>query len=126
MLEHYKDLIQRWQDCSRQNDAAGMRSVIDELMQMAKAGFPLAYYRLGTLCEQRNPGRAVAYFNAAAIGMEKFVGHVGGHAELCLAEMNYYGRGLDQDRDEAILWGERAQALGNQESATLLDLINNG
>ena len=101
-----------------------MKKVINELTQMGNEGFPLAYYRLGMLCVQKNPDRAKGYFNAAAIQMERLVGHAGGVTELCLAEMNYYGRGLDQNTEEAIHWCQRAQSLGNREAATLLEEIN--
>lgn len=92
---------------------------------MGGFGFPLAWYLLGELCERQNPDGAQQWFKNAASCMNDFVGHDGDDVELCIAEMYHHGRGVDQDCEEARRWCEKAQALGNTETAALLNTINN-
>ena len=140
-LQEYLSLVQQWSACEnewqelnadifpdgRKKDACKTRmyEICKRLEKMGAQGFVLAFYRLGVLCDHQNPDRARDYFENAARNMKRFVGHDGGDVELCLAEMYYYGRGVDQDCEEARRWCEKAQALGNTETAALLQQINN-
>jgi hypothetical protein len=140
-LHNHLKLMQQWNACEeeweelnaniipdrRRKDACKKRmyEICKRLEEMGNQGFVLAFYRLGVLCVRQNPDRAEFYFKTAAGNMKRFVGHVGGDVELCLAEMHYYGRGVDQDCEEARCWCEKAEALGNTEAAALLQKINN-
>ena len=140
-LQNYLRLMQQWDACEvewkklntdifpngKKKDACKKRmyEICKQLEKMGYQGFVLAFYRLGVLCIHQNPDRARNYFETAAENMKRFVGHDGGDAELCLAEMLYYGRGVDQDCENARRWCEKAQALGNPEVGALLQKINN-
>lgn len=121
VMERCRELIQKWKDFLQENDVNGQNEVVDEFKKMANQGSPLAQYRLGTLLLNLNPDRAEDYFNTAAIHMEELIGYPGGDAELCLAEMCYYGgRGRDRNLDDARRWCQRAQELWNPAAAALL------
>ena len=135
-LQNYLCLMKQWNACEvegrelldkKRKDACQKRmsEIRKQLDKMGEQGFVLASYRLGVLCVHQNPKLAGVYFETAVGNVKRFVGHGGGDVELCLAEMHYYGRGVDQDCEEARRWCEKAQTLGNTEAAALLQKINN-